>query len=260
MRHAVICLVLGATIAPQAAAMFPFRRPKWEQPGGLGTPATVTYSYNNFLDGGLKDPDGVPIPADYLRTVTEEAFGLWASVAPLHFVEVPDVGSPVFFDETPEYQAYPDNSFGDIRINHRYIDSPDTPSQPRFKAQAVFPNPSGFPQARISGDVFLDNSDPWAIIGTASEPDVLGILAHELGHSIGVDHINLPGSVMYSPALRRMGPGTGTLTPGDIAAVREIYGAGVGSVTTLVPEPSAIAIALLACCGGVSPYRRRKER
>ena len=75
----------------------------------------MTYSYNNFLDGGLKDPDGVPVPADYLRLVTEEAFGLWASVAPLHFVEVPDVGTPVYRSSTTAYRALPEDSFGQVR-------------------------------------------------------------------------------------------------------------------------------------------------
>src|SRR3954464_9875472 len=62
---------------------------KWPQ-SSLGAPVTVTYSYNNLLDGGLKGPDGVPLPASLIRASVQEALGLWASVAPLNFVEVPD--------------------------------------------------------------------------------------------------------------------------------------------------------------------------
>lgn len=230
---------------------------QWPQPGGDGTPITLTYSYNNFLDGGLKDPAGVPVPADYLRLVTEEAFGLWASVAPLHFVEVPDVGTPVFNGNTAAYNRYPLDSFGQIRLNHRFINGTDAQNgMPTTKALAYFPDSAN---SRIAGDIHFDNGDPWAVVGTPSEPDVLGILVHEIGHAIGIDHSTIDGAVMFPAALRRMGPGTGILTPDDTAAVRAIYGAGVGSVTTLVPEPSAVVLALLAI-GRLMPQRRKVLR
>ncbi|QDT70201.1 Matrixin [Planctomycetes bacterium MalM25] len=230
-------------------ARFSLSGSQWSQPGGDGSPVTITYSYNNFLDGGLKDPDGVTVPADYLRLVTKEAFGLWASVAPLHFVEVDDVGTPVFTSNTSAYNSYPADSFGQIRLNHRFINGTDAQNgMPTTKALAYFPRGGG----NLPGDIHFDNGDPWAIVGTPSEPDVLGILTHEIGHAIGIGHSTLPGTVMNPAALRRMGPGTGLLLPDDIAAVQAIYGAGVGSVTTLVPEPGALAAlggALLAALG-----------
>jgi hypothetical protein len=236
-------------------AFFNLQGSQWPQPGD-GTPVTVTYSYNNFLDGGMKDPMGVSVPANYLRIVTEEAFGLWASVAPLNFVEVTDVGTPVFTGNTAAYNAYPAGSFGQIRLNHRFINGIDAQNgMPTTKALAYFPGNGG----NIAGDIHFDNGDPWAIIGTPSEPDVLGVLVHEIGHTLGIDHTSIVGAVMNPMALRRMGPGTGILTADEVAAVQAIYGAGVGSVTPLfrVPEPAAAFLALLATAGWLSSPRRR---
>lgn len=244
---------IGSDTQPAPIALFTLQGGQWPQPEGAGSPLTITYSYNNFLDGGLKDPAGVPVPADYLRTVTEEAFGLWASVAPLNFVEVPDVGTPVFMSNTAAYTRYPEGSFGQIRLNQRFINGTDAQNgMPTTKALAYFPSSRG----NIAGDIHFDNGDPWAIVGTASEPDVLGVLTHEIGHTLGIGHSTIEGSVMFPAALRRMGPGTGLLTDDDIAAVQAIYGAGTGSVTTLVPEPSSLILCLLALLSSL----RRAER
>src|SRR4051812_24978627 len=34
---------------------------QWPQPGGKGTPITLTYSYQNIFDGALKMPNGQPL-------------------------------------------------------------------------------------------------------------------------------------------------------------------------------------------------------
>ncbi len=238
----------GGEIAP-AFSTFGGR---WPQPGGKGSPITVTYSYNNFLDGGLKNLAGESVPADYIRTVTEEAFGLWASVAPLHFVEVPDVGTPVFTSNNAAYNAYSPDDFGQIRLNHRFINGTDAQNgRPTTKALAYAVSSVG----NLAADIHFDNGDPWEIIGTPSEPDILGILTHEIGHSLGLGHSTIDGTVMFPAALRRMGPGTGTLLPDDINGIQFLYGAGIGSVTPLsaVPEPSSfvmlgILAGLASCC------------
>lgn len=204
---------------------------RWDQPGGLGSPITVTYSYNNFLDGGLLDPANQIIPASFLRASVEEGFRLWASVVPIHFVEVPDQMNGV------TQGAYPNGQFGQIRFNHTYINGPDILGQPpTTKAFAYYPQGA----SNIGGDIFFDNSDRWAEVGTQPTPDIMGIATHEIGHALGLGHSDDPGATMYWIARRFGGLGTGSLSPDDTAGMRAIYGAGVGSVTPLaaVPEPS----------------------
>jgi hypothetical protein len=209
---------------------------KWAQPGGLGSPVRITYSFNNLLDGGLKQLNGQSLPASIIRASVEEALWLWSRYAPLHFEEVVDQGT-----NPPPRSSYPNGQFGQIRFHHVYINGPDIPGQqPIAKAQAYYPVTSG----NLGGDVYYDNSDPWGVSGTLSTPDVLGATIHELGHALGLGHSSSSAANMYWIFTRYNGPGTnGALNIDDINGIRAVYGSGVGSVTTLrslaVPEPAA---------------------
>ena len=75
--HHCTCSHCQQSDEPGGIAQFLLQGGQQPQPGGDGTPVEITYSYNNFLDGGLKDENGVTVPASYIRTVVEEAFGLW---------------------------------------------------------------------------------------------------------------------------------------------------------------------------------------
>jgi hypothetical protein len=212
-----------------ATAQFVVAGGQWPQPGGLGTPVILTYSYQNMFDGGLKMPNGEPLPAQLIRRSIEEALGLWASVAPLSFVEVPDDGSD-------PYSQDPFPRFGQIRFRHTYLNGPDIPGQPpTTKAQAYFP----FTGGNLAGDVEFDNSDPWQEVGELDKPDILGAAIHEIGHTLGLHHTDIPEANMYWIFTRHAGPGTGKLHPDDIAGIRSIYGAGTGVVIPMaIPEPT----------------------
>jgi hypothetical protein len=231
-----------------ASAQFALQGYQWPQPGGMGTPVTLTYSYHNMFDGGLKMPDGQPLPNSLIRRSIESALGLWASVAPLHFVEVPDDGTPVV-------GGYPNGQYGQIRFRHVYINGPDIPGQqPIAKAQAYYP----YPGANISGDVEFDHSDPWQEVGTLPVPDILGATIHEVGHALGLAHSNDSQANMYWIFRRGAGPGTGALHADDIAGIHAIYGSGVGSVTPLaVPEPRGWALVVFALLWPFTAGRRR---
>jgi hypothetical protein len=236
-----------------AFAAFTVAGGKWAQPGGLGSPVTLTYSYQNMFDGGLKMPGGQPLSNQLIRRSIEEALGVWAAAAPLHFVEVPDEGGIT-------YGSYPDGQFGQIRFRHVYINGPDIPGQsPVAKAQAYFPNSGG----NQAGDVEFDNGDPWQEAGTLSVPDILGAAIHEIGHTLGLHHTNDSIANMYWIFHRFAGPGTGQLFADDIAGIQSIYGAGVGSVTPLpVPEPAtlmctAIVVTMSCLASRSGPSRRR---
>jgi hypothetical protein len=220
------------------AAAFALSGAKWSQPGGLGSPIALTYSYQNLFDGGLMMPNGQPLPATLIRKSIEEALGLWASVAPISFREVEDDGLSY---------AQGGTQYGQIRFRHVYINGPDRPppALPIAKAQAYFP--AGF--SPNAGDVEFDHGDPWQEVGTLSVPDILGAAIHELGHSLGLNHSSIPTANMYWIFTRYSGPGSGALHPDDIAGIRAIYGAGSGQVIPLqiaIPEPATLTLLLLA--------------
>jgi hypothetical protein len=60
----------------------------WAQPGGPGSPVTITYSYSNLFDGGFN----TSLATAELRRSTEEALAIWGRYAPLNFVETLDSG------------------------------------------------------------------------------------------------------------------------------------------------------------------------
>ena len=263
------------TLTPQYAdgspGQYVLEGSQWPQPGGKGTPITLTYSFQNMFDGGIKMPNGQPLPISIIRGSIEEALGLWASAAPVNFVQVPDDGLP--YGSSSHY--------GQIRFSHIYINGTDPPvGDPIAKAQTYFPPGDGLP-----GDVQFDDSDAWQVVGTFHQPDILGAAIHEIGHSLGLAHSTgvIPGQFWSYPVYdstgnvvdheepvgnanmywifhRYSGLGTGQLFPDDIAGIQAIYGAGFGSVTSLVPEPSTVALLFLASaavCSGRATLRRQ---
>ena len=222
---------------------------QWPQPGGPGTLITLTYSFQNMFDGGMRGPgavpdangrfhpDGPPLPNDLIKHSIEQALGLWASVAPINYVEVPDTAV----------------SHGQVRFMHIYINGvdPPDPQDPVAKVQAYYPG-------GVETDVQFDESDPWQAVGTTHIPDIFGAATHEIGHTLGLAHSDDPSAVMYWIFQRFAGLGTGHLSPDDMAGIRAIYGAGHGSVTPLsVPEPAALILGVLGAVL-VGLLRRRR--
>jgi hypothetical protein len=251
-----LCNLSGTTAAYRhlnvgddfADATLPLAVGQLAQAGVLEPQITLTYSFQNMFDGGLLMPNGQPLPALLIRRSIEEALGLWASVVPVHYVEVPDDGLHYWQGAS---------QFGEIRFRHAYINGPDPlVGDPIAKAQAWFPAAG----SDLSRDVEFDHSDRWQEVGTRREPDILGATIHELGHTLGLGHTDNSNANMYWIFTRYSGLGTGALHADDIARVQAIFGAGVGSVTPLaVPEPAAWALALFAILGGcfISRVRRR---
>lgn len=243
-----VALVAVLLICADRVRAYELNGGKWPQPGPcgancLGSPVTLTYSFENMFDGGLKGPDNVPLPASLIRGSIEEALRIWASYAPLNFIEVPDDG----LDYSTSTQ------YGQLRFRHIYINGPDPPdpAPPVAKAQAYFP-----PGPQYAGDVEFDHSDPWQASGTLHVPDVLGAAIHEIGHTLGLDHTNDSSANMYWIFHRFQGLGTSQLFPDDIAGIQAIYGVGHGTVTSLVPEPTSLLLMCFAPAAWLIGRRR----
>lgn len=97
-----------------------------------------------------------------------------------------------------------DGRFGDIRVGaHRMTDEVLSISVP----------PDPFLAGTLAGDVFLNSTR------TFDAQNLFAVLLHEAGHVLGLGHSDDPLSPMYSHFSERT-----ELTPGDVAAVQELYG------------------------------------
>ena len=205
-------------LAARSAAAEPITA-QWPQPGGPGTPIYITYSYSNLLDRTFL----LASPTE-LRAATQEALALWASYAPLNFVEVPDIGP------APSDEPYSAGTSAQIRIGHHVT---------MDLAHAFYPGDGG-----LDGDVHVATGIPWTV--GEGHWNFLEAITHELGHSLGLTHILDVPAIMNPayPSHRFAGLGSAFLFPADIRALQLIYGPGVGSVQPLnaTPEPATFVL------------------
>ncbi|MDA1213788.1 MAG: matrixin family metalloprotease [Planctomycetota bacterium] len=166
--------------------------------------------------------------AAHYAAVIDWALNSWAAVSGFtNLGEVADSGA---------LMGAPDASgghIGDIRVAAWEI------TTSTVLAHAFVPGnePLNGPGASIRGDVHFDVGRTWVDnpgdISGNGEYDIYTVALHEIGHSLGLSHSAVSGSVMYaaySGAKR-------TLTADDIAGIQAIYGPPPPSG---IPEPSTI--------------------
>jgi hypothetical protein len=173
----------------------------WDGPG-LGS-ARLTYNIINTPDS-LSRAEAV--------AAIEQAFAVWSSVANVQFSPTTQQGARDSIDI----------SFGRIDGGGGTL------------AQAYLPkdvNP-----ARIAGDIQFDSSEAWEVGNARGNRafDLMLVAVHEIGHSLGLDHIEVDGNVL-EPSVTANQQFT-SLGRDDIDAIQKIYakpasnGTGNGSV------------------------------
>lgn len=220
---------------------------KWGSPVfGTGADVTVSYMATGTSCAVVTGCSTITSFADFMpagwEQAVEAAFDAWEAVADISFSFVADDGAAM---------NSPTNS-GDIRIGGFNIDGGGG-----VLAQAFFPPPNG---ASIAGDIMFDISETWDATLNAFSPtfgdfSLFQVMAHEIGHAIGLRHTQVPMSLMnafYSENF--LG-----LQADDIAGAVDIYGAPVVQPPQ-VPLPAGLPLMAsgFALAGLIGMRRRAK--
>lgn len=208
---------------------------KWDSDtAGVGASISWAFATNgsdcrlgifDCADGQVSDISGI------VGTNVHDAFAAWANAANLTFTETtstanPDIliGAHTFFntDGTP-------NGLGSV-VGHAFTSfSANNPNPPLF-------------DTNIISDIHLDTAD----LGSAS---LFNIIAHEIGHSLGLDHTDIANSLMNAT----VSPSFSGPQADDIAGIQALYGA-----PTVVPVPGAFWL-MLSAFSALSIVSKRKK-
>jgi hypothetical protein len=175
-------ILSGSTFSrsPDFNARFVTSRFRW-------TKTNLTYRFANFT------PD---LTSQQTRDAISTAFSFWSQVTPLTFVEV--------LDTTPDIEI--------LFAAGEHGDGAPFDGRGEVLAHAFYPAPG------IGGDAHFDEDETWSV-DLNSRADLVSVAAHEFGHSLGLDHSDDPGALMW--------PYIGVhrfLAPDDIAGIQSLYG------------------------------------
>ncbi|KAG8449698.1 hypothetical protein GDO86_016371 [Hymenochirus boettgeri] len=149
-----------------------------------------------------------------VRDELTKALKVWQDVSSLKFVEVGmnDTADIDMFFVSGLHNDGDKNAF-------------DGPG--RVLGHAFMP-PVGKKNKGIDGDLHLDNDEKWTV-NEKKGVNLLQAAAHELGHSLGLDHSTIPEALM-APTYKGYNPKF-QLHPDDVQAIQALYGKPTANVT-----------------------------
>lgn len=142
-----------------------------------------------------------------VRALFRQAFNAWSNVANIEFVEVEEQGEAARYGYA-----------SDIRIVFARIDGPGS-----VLGRAGLPLAVPLP---TEGDIIIDSGD--SSLGRDRQK-LLAVATHEIGHAIGLEHVNTQG-VLMNPRLQ---PGVFSPQPDDILGARQVYSRQDGALEAL---------------------------
>lgn len=166
---------------------------------------------NRFVTYFIQNTTTDILPAN-ARTSIQNAFRTWQAVTRLYFIEVCNANAAdivILWGEGNHGDNFPFDGGGTAQGN--------------VLAHAFFPPPNA---GALAGDMHFDDFEVWtnlARINGLPSIDLESVALHEIGHSLGLNHTNVIGSVMeavYNGSRRNLGND-------DIAGMRSVYGTNI---------------------------------
>jgi hypothetical protein len=158
----------------------------------------LTYGFQNFT---------ADLSQGQIIQALEQAFSLWSAETPLSFTRIAVSSNPdivIRFVTGDHGDGSPFDGPGGVLAHAFFPPVPPNPIQP------------------IEGDAHFDDAETWTVTvpNPANTFDLVTVAAHEIGHSLGLAHSTVTGSLMQA----FYGGPHRFLHSDDVAGIQSVYG------------------------------------